>query len=173
MNAKNLMSAMITVLSLFLWLVAAAMPATSTATQSITISVAEVAEMTVSGDPAPLIVRKAATGSASYTVIDNNTVLSWTSNANSPGAGNRKITAQLDANFPEGIQLKASIGNPLCGTGSPTGKQSISIIAKELYAGIGNENCSGATINFEASLTQTTVTASEVRTLTWTLTEDR
>ena len=164
---------MVAVLSLFFWFVASAFPATSTATQSITVTIPEIAEITVSGNPGPFIINHAPESFSPTTVTKGTTVMSWTSNVNSRGAGTRKITAQLDMDYANGIELKAGIGDPSCGTGSPTGMNHLGTIAREVYAGIGNENCAGAAVNFEASLNRMTDPVSETRILTWTLTEDQ
>jgi len=153
-------------------LVGTAFAASDTAAQTVTITVEEIAQLGASGDPATLTLANAGTTSGSLppAASEATTSLSWTSNV---AATTRKITAALDSNYTAGIVLKASLAEPAGTSGTTAGQQTLSNTAADMLTGITNENCTGATITFEASLsTMIAPVASESRTLTWTLTAE-
>jgi hypothetical protein len=159
-----------TLLTLVLGLAAAAGAATDQATQTVTITVEEIAQLSASGDPATLTLTNAGTtaGSLPTPATDASTSLSWSANV---ASGSRKLTAALDATFTSGIVLKAALAKPGGSSGSSSGQVTLSDTAKDIFTGITNENCTGATISFEASLSKMIApVTNESKTLTWTLT---
>lgn len=145
---------------------------TDTASQTVTVTVEEIAQLAVSDQPGTLTITNADTtaGSLPPAVTEATTSLAWTSNVS---AGGRNITAELDTDTTAGLVLSATVADPGTGTssGSSAGKQALSTTAATLFSGITNENCSGATITYEASLTTMIAPiASESHTVTWTLT---
>ena len=155
-----------------LGLVGTAFAASDTAAQTVTITVEEIAQLGVSGDPGTLTLANAGTtaGSLPDAVTDATSSLSWTSNV---AATTRKITAALDANYTAGVVLKATLAEPGGTNGTTAGQKTLSDTASDMLTGITNENCTDATITFEASLsTMIAPIASESKTLTWTLTAE-
>lgn len=149
-----------------------AMAVSDTATQSVTITVEEIAQLAVSGSPGTLTLSNAATTASSLPDAqeDATTSLSWTSNVSS---GVRKITAQLDAEYTSGILLKVTVTVDAASNGTTAGQKTLSFAtAEEMVTGIPNENVTGNTVTYEASIsTMIAPVTSESRTITWTLTE--
>jgi hypothetical protein len=159
-----------TLFPLVLGLAGAVGAATDQATQTVTITVEEIAQLSVSGDPATLTLTNAGTipGSLPAAATDASTSLSWSSNV---ASGARKLTAALDATFTSGIVLKATLAKPAGSNGSTAGQVTLNNTDKDLFTGITNENCTNATITLEASLSQMIApVTNESKTLTWTLT---
>jgi len=146
---------------------------TDTATQDVAITLEEIAQLAVSGDPATLTLTNASTtaGSLPPAVEDATTSLSWTSNVETDQT--RKLTAILSAAYTTGIVLKATVTEPAGTNGTAAAEQTLIVTAVDMFTGITNENCTGATITYEASITEmiAPVTA-QSKTVTWTLTED-
>ncbi len=156
-----------------LGLAGTALGASDTSAQTVTITVEEIAQLSVTGNPGTLTLASAATtpGSLPPAVTDATTSLSWTSNV---AATTRKITAALDSSYTAGVVLKATLTEPGGTNGTTTGQQTLTDTATDMLTGVTNENCTGATITFEASLsTMIAPIASESRTLTWTLTAEQ
>jgi len=156
-----------------LGLAGTALGASDTAAQTVTITVEEIAQLGVTGDPGTLTLASATTtaGSLPIAVTDDTTTLSWTSNV---AATTRKITAALDSAYTAGIVLKATLAEPTGTNGTTAGQQTLSDTATDMLTGVTTENCTGATITLEASLsTMVAPIASESRTLTWTLTAEQ
>jgi hypothetical protein len=156
-----------------LGLAGSAFAASDTATQTVTITVEEIAQLGVSGDPGTLTLANATTtpGSLPTAATDATTSLSWTSNV---AATTRKITAAIDSDYTAGVVLKATLAEPAGTNGTTGGQQTLGTTATDMLTGITNENCTGATITFEASLSAMVAPiASESRTLTWTLTAEQ
>jgi len=164
------LSAMVT--AMLLVLCGTGVSLTDTATQTVTITVEEIAVLAASGDPATLTLVPPAGGSLPTPVTNALTSLDWTSNV---ASGNtRTITAQLDADFSGTIVLKATLAAPGGTNGATNNQRTLSSGSAELmFTGITNENCTGATITYEASLSAMMAPVTdESHTVTWTLTED-
>ncbi len=150
----------------------AALAASDTATQSVTVTSPESALLGGSGNPGALVLDGASTVAGSLpAVTDSSTSLSWTSNA---AAGlSRKLTAKLDSDMPANIVLKAAVAKPSGSGGTPASARALSSTARDMFWDITNENCTGATITFEASLSAMVEPQTVTRTVTWTLSEDQ
>jgi hypothetical protein len=75
--------------------------ASNIATQTITFSIDPISEITVSGDPPPLVAQAVSDGGNPANVSDNSTFYAITTNGSS-----QKITASLSAPMPNGTWLK-------------------------------------------------------------------
>jgi hypothetical protein len=134
----------------------------------------EIAELACSGSPSTLVLSHANTtpGSLPDPATDATTSLSWTSCVAS--GATRKITAALDADYPAGIVLKATVAKPAGSNGTSAGQKTLSATAQDLFTGIAGEPCTGATVTFEASLSSLVApVSSESKILTWTLTAEQ
>jgi len=150
----------------------AAFAVTGAATQSVTVTIEEVALLGASADPGTFTLSGADTVAGSLPVVsDTSTSLSWTSNA---AAGlSRKITARLDSDMPASFVLKATLAKPSGSGGTPAPQRTLSSTAGDMFWDITNESCTGATITFEASLSAMVPPQTVNRTVTWTLSEDQ
>jgi len=144
---KKLLAVLIVVVAVTLGLPGVATAQVSdTDTQTVTIEVEEIAQIAASADPGTITIANATTtaGSLPNAVTEATTSLSWTSNV--PAATTRKVTAALDADFTAGIVLKATVAAPAGTNGASDGQKTLSTVAADLFSGITNENCTGATI---------------------------
>ena len=87
--------------------VAAPTPVTS-ASHSVVVEVKEIHSIAIRGGNVSLVITAAAAGEAPAPVTDTSTALSYTINSNAP----KKITAQLDRAYPDGVQLQVSVSDP-------------------------------------------------------------
>ncbi|MHC4186903.1 MAG: hypothetical protein ACYSRQ_01805 [Planctomycetota bacterium] len=162
----------LTAVSLVLGMSFLAIAATDTDTQTVTITLEEIASIAASGDPATMtFVAPAVPGDLPADVSDNSTTMGWTSNV---GAGTtRKITAQIDGLFTN-IDLFATL-TAAGSNGSSAGETQFAAATTDYdyVTGITNENPSGETITFRASMTAMTAPfTDQTQIVTWTLTED-
>jgi hypothetical protein len=159
--------------ALLVGLAGTAFAVNDTADQTVTITVEEIAQLSASGSPGTLILSQAGTtpGSLPVAATEATTSLSWTSNVT---AGHtRKVTAGLDATFTAGIVLKATLAKPAGSNGASAGQKTLSATAADMLTGVTNENCTSATISFEATLSAIIAPVTdETKTLTWTLTAE-
>jgi hypothetical protein len=108
---------------------------------------AQVASMTVSGDPAPLTVRTAVAGQSPDPVSDGGTTYSLTDISETS-----KITAQLDSSLPPGVTLTVTLQAPLGATSM--GPIVLSTTTQDVVIGIlPASSYSGLTITYELSAT--------------------
>jgi len=146
----------------------------TTGSHTVNITLQEIAELDCIGSPSTLVLSNASTtpGSLPPPATDATTSLSWTSCV---ASGNtRKITVALDANYPAGIVLRATVAKPAGSNGTSAGQQTLSNTATDMLTGITGEACTGATVTFEASLSSSVApVASESRIVTWTLTAEQ
>jgi len=148
-----------------------ALAVTDTATQNVTVTVSEIAELAVNGGAVTLTIAAPSTpGQLPAAVTDANTSLAWTSNVAS--GLSRTITAQLDSDMPTNVALKATVTKN-GGNGTAASQQTLSSTASTMFTGITNENVSGNTITYEASVSAMVAPQTISRTVTWTLTEDQ
>lgn len=87
---------------------AAAAYAADSATQTVTFEVEEINEITVSGNPGPLVVNAATAGGAPVAATDNTTTYSVTTNETG-----KKITAGIDEAMPTGTTLTVQLASSL------------------------------------------------------------
>ena len=131
--------------------------AADTATQTVTIQVDSVNDITVSGDPAPLIATSATPAT------DNSTTYDLTTN----GTG-LKITGEIDTDVPADTTLTVELT-------APTGATSLNAVAlsttpADLVTGIGTLSETGLEIAYEFSaLASAGTVASQTRTVTFTI----
>ncbi len=148
-------------LVLFVW---SAAFAGNTAQQTVTFEVQAIDEISVSGNPAALIVSTATAGSEPDAVTDNATTYSVTTNGT-----NKKITGVLDSAMPANTTLQVNLTAPT--GGSSAGSVTLSASAADLVTGITQRAESGLTITYTLSATVSAgIVASDSRTVTLTLT---
>jgi hypothetical protein len=136
--------------------------AANTATQTVTCEIQAIDELSVSGDPAPLIISSAAAGSEPTSATDSSTTYSITTNQ----AG-RKITGQIDTDMTAGT-LTVNLTAPTGGTS--TGNVTLSSVAADLVTGFGAVAEGTRTITYTFSATASAgVAASTTKTVTLTL----
>ncbi len=133
------------------------------ATQQVSINVSEIAVIAVQGNVNMTInaatagqAPDAATASATYSMTTNGT--------------QKKITAELDADMPNGLTLNATMAAP---TGaSSAGKTALSSGAVDLVTNVTKVRGNGLGLSYEAVATVDADPASVVRTVTYTITNN-
>ena len=138
-----------------------------TATHDVTVTLGEIAELAVAGGNITLtFTAPAAAGDLPAAASDATTSLAWTSNV---AAGSRAVTAEIVSAYSAGIVLKVTVTSPAGTNGAPTAQVTLTAVAQNVFTGITNENCSAATLTYEASLTAMLAATSETKTVTYTL----
>lgn len=135
--------------------------AAQTATATATYEVQAINEVSVSGNPAALIISTAAQMTG---VTDNTTT--WSVTTNQTGA---KITGEIDTDMPTGVTLKANLTAPSVGTSA--GAVTLSAVAADLVTGM--TEVQGTALGLAYSLSATTaagVVPSATKTVTYTIT---
>ena len=136
----------------------------NTAQQTVTFEVQAIDEISVSGNPAALIVSTATAGSEPDAVTNNATTYAVTTNGT-----NKKITGDLDVAMPANTTLQVNLTAPT--GGSSAGAVTLSASAADLVTGITQKAESGLTITYTLSATVSAgIVASDSRTVTLTLT---
>ncbi len=141
--------------------------AQTTATQTVTLAVSSVQKLSVSGNPAPLIIGTGVAGTSSLTpVSDATTTYSETHNNTLP----MKITAGIDVALAAGYQLQINLASTQ-GTSSGTVDISSATTAVSVVTAIakGSDNAKVITYTFSASATAGVLT-SGTHTVTLTIT---
>lgn len=130
------------VLTAAVLLCAPTLHAQSTATQTVSLSVPAINQISVSGNPGTLTVSQPAAGSAPAAVSDASTTYAITSNEN-----NKKITAQLSAGPTYG-SLAIALQVP-GGTATSTGTSTFSgTTALDVINSLANIAVSGKTVTY-------------------------
>ena len=134
------------------------------ATQNVTIVVAAINEVSVSGN-LTLTINSATAGSNPDDATDNTTTYSITTNGT-----NKKITGQLDLAYASGLSLKVNLTAPTGGTSQ--GQKTLSTTAQDLVTGISGLAESAIQIAYTASATAAAASngAGETKTVTFTIT---
>jgi hypothetical protein len=141
--------------------------ASNSAPQTVTFQVQAINEISVSGNPAALIVSAATAGSEPDSVSNSATTYAITTNC---GADAKKITAAINADMPSGVTLNLTLAEPTNGTSA--GAKSLSTLAEDVVTAIDAVAESGLTITYELSATVAAgVLSSDTRTVTLTLTD--
>jgi hypothetical protein len=138
--------------------------AATTFTQTVTINVAVINELSVSGNPAAMIVNLANAGSQPTGIF--NAVTSYNISSND---SNKKITGRLSSAMPANTSLKINLAPP---TGAVSmGDVTLTTVASDLVTGINKVAESGKTITytFSANVAAGVITA-KTRTVTLTIT---
>jgi hypothetical protein len=123
--------------------------AATTSPQSVTFQVQAVNEITVSGNPAALIVNTATAGSNPDSVTDSSTTYNITTNEAA-----KKITGQITTggNMPANVTLEVSLVAPT--GGSSSGYVTLtSAAASDLVTAVNSLAESGKTITYRLSAT--------------------
>lgn len=132
--------------------------AANTVTQTVTIEVQSVNDITVDGDPAPLV------ATALTPATDNSTTYSITTNETG-----LRITGQLDAAMPTDTTLTVELAAPTGATSA--GPVALTNVAQDLVTGIGTLSESALAITYEFSaLASAGVVAQQERIVTFTIT---
>jgi hypothetical protein len=133
-----------------------------TATQTASFQVDTIDEISVSGDPATLVINSATAGSA-----PNSATNAATSYAVTTNVSNRKITAAIDLAMPSGLTLNVSLAAP---SGATSTARNLTATAQDVVTGISTLNESGLTITYTLSATSAAAPQSGSRTVTYTIT---
>jgi len=140
--------------------------ASNIATQTVTYEVQAINEISVSGNPAALIVNAAVAGSAPTAVSNSSTTYAITTNQTT-----RKITGAINTAMPSGLTLTVTLAAPT--GGSSAGAVTLTAVAADLVTGISTLNESGSIITYNLSATSAAgVVTSDTRTVTLTLTAE-
>lgn len=134
-----------------------------TANQSVNFQIGAINELSVSGNPATLVIDSATAGSQPDPATDSSTSYALTTN----GSG-KKITGQIDTAMPANTDLKVSLTAPT--GGSSNGQQTLTTTAVDLVTGAGKKAQSGMAISYEFDATVDADPQSGTRTVTLTLT---
>jgi hypothetical protein len=133
-------------------------------TQTVTFQVQAINEISVSGNPAPLVVNAATAGSPPNSASDSSTTYALTTNES-----NKKITVGIDSAMPSGTTLTITLAAPTGATSA--GAVTLGTTAQNAVTGISTLNESGKTITYQFSATAAAgVVASQTRTVTLTIT---
>ena len=129
--------------------------------QTVTYSVSAINEISVSGNPAALLVSVATAGSEPDVDTDASTSYAITTNQSS-----KKITGVLNSAMPDNTLLKVTLTAP---TGGSASQVTLTATAQDLVTGISTLAESGLTISYELSATASAgvvASASKIVTLT-------
>ena len=94
--------------------------------------------------------------------------LQWTTDATDRP---RKITAQLDTDYPEGISLSVTVTPPAGSHGISTGRCALTGAAVQVVGWLHGEACPGAELRYEAQVTEQAPLGDLSRTVTYTLSD--
>lgn len=133
--------------------------AANTATQTVTLQVDPVNDISVSGDPAALI------ATATTPATDSSTTYDITTN----GAALR-ITGQLDSALPADTTLTVELAAPAVAGATSSGPVSLTTTAADLVTNINATAETGLGITYNFSALPTAVVGSTTRTVTFTIT---
>lgn len=141
----------------------AAYAQSNVATQQVSINVSEIAVIAVTGNVSMTINQAtagqapdAATASATYAVTTNGT--------------QKKITAELDQDMPNGLTLNATMAAP--SGASTAGKTALSSDAVDLVTNVTKVRGSGLSLAYEAVATVDADPDNVTRTVTYTITNN-
>jgi hypothetical protein len=109
--------------------------------QSVTVSVQEINELTISSDVL-LTITSATPGNGPQAVTDGSATYSLTTNGS-----NKKIVGSLDTDFADGITLKSLLQAPGVGSSS---EQVLSEVAIDLVTGFGQVTGTDLSISYTA-----------------------
>jgi hypothetical protein len=151
------------IMSSLLVIAAAASAAAQTATQTVTLQVDAINQISVAGTPSITISAAVAGGAPTSASSSGNT---WAVTTNQTGA---KITASINSNMATGLTLSANLGAPAGGTSA--GLLSLSTGAVDLVTGITKLNQSGLSLSYQLDATSAAgVITSTTRVVTYTIT---
>jgi hypothetical protein len=135
------------------------------ATQTVTFQVTAIDALSVSGNPAALVVNSATAGSQPTAATNALTTYAVTTNGT-----NKRVTGVLSAAMPTNTTLQVELVAPT--GGSSAGNVTLTAVAASLVTGITALAQSGLTITYTFTATIAAgVLASDTRTVTLTLTD--
>ena len=133
------------------------------ANQTVTFQVNAINEISVSGNPASLVVNTATAGSDPDQVSDSSTSYNITTNGST-----KKITGQIDTTMPTATALTVNLTAPTGGTSQ--GDVSLSATPANLVTGITKKKGSNLSITYKFSATvDAGIITSSTRTATLTI----
>jgi hypothetical protein len=136
----------------------------NTATQTVSIQVSAINELSVSGNPAAMNVNAATAGSQPTQVTNSATTYAVTTNQSA-----RKITGKLDSVMPDSVTLKINLTAPTGGTS--LGDVTLTASDQDLVTGVSQLAEASLGITYKLSATVAAgVVSSTSRTVTLTLT---
>lgn len=152
------------------WLFAALLTSTlsspahaQTATQVVTFQVTAIRQLSVAGNPAPMVISTATAGSAPTSVTTDGSTYAVTTNES-----NQKITASLDEAMPTGTTLEVSLAAPQ--GASAAGPVALGTAGADVVTGIAPVSASGLPITYRLSATPAVLMAAPAtRTVTFTI----
>jgi hypothetical protein len=151
------------IMSSLLVIAAAASAAAQTATQTVTLQVDAINQISVAGTPSITISAAVAGGAPTSATSTGNT---WAVTTNQTGA---KITGAINSAMATGLTLSANLGAPA--GGSSAGLQALGTGAVDLVTGITKLNQSGLSLTYQLDATSAAgVITSTTRVVTYTIT---
>jgi hypothetical protein len=151
-------------LYLLLTAVVAAAPAPlAAASHKVAIEVREVYAISIIGGDVHLIVGGARAGQPPATASDSSTALAYTINSRCA----KKITAQLDHPYTQGVDLQVAVDAP-----HTTGVQTLRTAAVAVVSGVAQVGIRSAPLTYTASIAAGTGTLTETRTVTYTIVDN-
>lgn len=160
---------LVSVLSVGLFQVASAQ---NTASQSVTINVAQITTLDVSGGGITFDFASsdATAGSGTASLTKSRSYSIFTNVPTNGNGGGVKITGSLGSGFASGITLKANLNAPSTG-GSSQGLKSLSATDTDLVTTIGPTSEGSLSINYTAKITPSAAPNSgSTETVTYTVT---
>lgn len=131
--------------------------------QTVTFEVQAISEITVSGNPGPLVISTATAGSEPVAATDATTTYSVTTNGT-----NKRITGSIDTAMPANTSLLVTLTAPTGGSGA--GQVILSTTAQDLVTGISTLAESALPISYEFTADAAAgVVASSTKTVTLTV----
>lgn len=120
--------------------------AQQTGSQTITILVEDINEISISGGPGNLTINTASAGSQPDDETDSSTTYSLTTNCSS-----KKISGAINVNMPQGVTLQVNMAAP--SGASSLGYVTLSSSPSDLVTGITKIHATGLTITYRLSAT--------------------
>lgn len=144
---------------------AAAAYAADSATQTVTFEVEAINEITVSGNPGPLVVNAATAGGAPVAATDSTTTYSVTTNQTG-----KKITAGIDTAMPTGTTLTVQLESLLAASaGSVDISNATAGSVVDVVTALSTGTDSAQAISYTFSATAAAGTVSGTKTVTFTI----
>ena len=134
----------------------------NSASHQVNVQVMEIHNIAIIGGNVGLVIEAATAGKDPDPVSDSHTALSYTINSNAA----KKITAQLDKAYPEGVTLQVAVK-----ADGSTGQQKLSPEAVDVVTNLSKIANPNAPLIYTASATAGAGELNETRTVTYTIVE--
>ena len=157
------MKRLFSIFALTLLSVSAALAQSQVSTQTVSIEIEEIDVISIAGTVNMTI--NAATAGQAPDAAKANATFAVTTNGK-----NRKISAELDQDMPEGLTLYANMSAP--GGARSKGKVELGSRSKSLLDKVSHVNASGLGLAYEAVATVDAEPDNVVRTVTYTITKN-